>query len=97
MVISHDKKRYIKSKNAFLSRKEYFCFIPNHLLNQCVVFCKGLGSGRVKIAKFQSRKIIDVLSVLTCLNFDLRSFRNLLNFDAVSILKHVVRPQSDLG
>ena len=51
---------------------------------------KGLGLiGPVKFTKFQSRKIIGVLS-------ELRSFRNLLNFDAVSILKHAVRPQSEL-
>ena len=38
------------------------------------IWTKGSGRvkiGPVKIAKFQSRKIIDVLSFLICLNFEL--------------------------
>ena len=61
-------------------------------LTRSAVCYKGLGSGRVKIdtakiAKFQSRKIIDVLSCLICLDFDLSET---FKFDAVSILKHIL-------
>ena len=44
---------------------------------------KGIGSGRVKIGpvkivKFQSRKIIDVVSFLICLNSELSETRYIL-------------------
>ena len=70
------------------------------LLQLLFISCKGLGLGRVKtgpvkIAKFQSLKIIDMLSFLIYMS-ELWSFRNFLNFDTVSILKHVVWPQSNL-
>ena len=46
------------------------------MMNEKGLLLKGLGLervkiGPVKIAKFQSWKIIDVLSFLICLNFDL--------------------------
>ena len=59
---------------------------------KCQKVEKGLGSGRVKIgpvkfAKFQSGKIINVLSFLICLNFDLEK----------SFKFWVGRPQNELG
>ena len=47
-----------------------------YLEKEIIELTIGVGSGRVKIcpvklAKFYSRKIIDVLSFLICLNFDL--------------------------
>ena len=54
---------------------------------------KGLGSGRdkispVKIAKFQLQKNHRFVVIFNM--SELRSFRNFFNFDAVSVLKHVV-------